>query len=347
MAGTRASARLLTMKDKIGKTKAAPKKWVTITEKDVFEHLEPEQRKEVRRKLHVLKTRKTKNAEEREFLAQDDARKWNEYYSKSRELYDEKAFFAAMQTIHQTMKHAEWFAANTPYPFAKNYHSPILSLASVSCRYLRKLATLGNEHAIREIGQIAVAVCETLDELICKDSKNAEGNAEKMSYSAAQLPYWPMLHFKHTAGNNHFPRVAERLRLGSSCYINVSETANYSLQTPINAFVWQCLREFQDFHQRIYWAQRHQESLDGALANYGCSQEEIEIYRKSFQLPPLTKSNSLSWADTALMPYIRLKFPSLLDVPAFTGINTGPNGRRYAPARKAVIQALKSLARSE
>ena len=76
--------------------------------------------------------------------------------------------------------------------------------------------------------------------------------------------------------------------------------------------------------------------------------DEIPIYKNSFKLAPLTKKNAQSWADTAIMPLVRCRFHDLRQVEELHYLKGkfGPAGKRYAPLRKAVIQALEQLARN-
>ena len=55
----------------------------------------------------------------------------------------------------------------------------------------------------------------------------------------------------HSAGNNHFPRLAQKLNLGVESWANISERAGYSLQTPKNRYAWRILRLFQKAHDLI------------------------------------------------------------------------------------------------
>jgi hypothetical protein len=209
----------------------------------------------------------------------DKATKFPEYFAKSSELsktgvYQEKIHFQAIEIIHLLMDEEEWFADNTPYPFKVIHWSRIASLASLTCRYLRKLALYDNEDAVKTLARLTVEMTETLTELLTSKSESAKNNvkliqelnrrgvcddrkiassAELMQTIAGELPYWPMLRFLNTAANSkkQFQRIAKDLELGKDCPINVSESANYSLETPINSFVWKCLRHFQDVHWHI------------------------------------------------------------------------------------------------
>ena len=142
------------------------------------------------------------------------------------------------------------------------------------CRYLIQSALADDEDSIRTLAGIYGGVDqlywrllngeteaakknrELIDDLnrrgVC-DGRKTESNAELMQSTAEKLPYWPMLRFLNTAANSkkQFRRIAQELKLGSDCPINVSESANYSLETPINYFVWKCLRHFQDVHWHI------------------------------------------------------------------------------------------------
>ena len=210
--------------------------------------------------------------------------KFPEYYAKIGELQktdQEKPFHAAINVIHDCMWEEEWFAQNTPFPF-KLHWSRIALLAGLTCRYLRELALLNNHDAIKTVADITVEMTETLTELLTSESQAAkdnakltaeinnikgvdkravESNAEIMQRVARDIPYWPMLRFLNTAANSkkQFQRIAAQLELGKECPINVSESANYSLETPINSFVWKCLRHFQ----RVHWVVRHDFSGPG------------------------------------------------------------------------------------
>ena len=76
--------------------------------------------------------------------------------------------------------------------------------------------------------------------------------------------------------------------------------------------------------------------------------EDIPIYKDSFNFAPLIKSNAQQWADSGIMPYIRNRFPDLREVEELRNLKekVGPTGKRYAPLRKAVIQAMQQLARN-
>lgn len=183
---------------------------------------------------------------------------------------------------------------------------------------------------------------------------------ERFRLLARELPYWPMLVFKHKAANNHlFEKsadgerpLAEALELGRDCPINVSNRANYSLKTPINEFLWEVLAEFH----RVRWWMKPLENGKGRRTSderwikeiaekTGITPDEVKIHLEACDLPPLDKETSSCWTDKAIMPWIRLRYPDLRILPAFRGTDTGPHGKRYAPARKAVLRGLHNLAR--
>lgn len=180
---------------------------------------------------------------------------------------------------------------------------------------------------------------------------------ERFRLLARELPYWPMLVFRHKSANNHlFEKsadgqrpLAELLELGVDCPINVSSRANYSLKTPVNSFLWDILRE-------LYWGRDWLRSLASkGITGQAAAQtlrdrtdipvDEAALHVIAFSLPPLDKSTSDEWVDAVLMPWIRLKYPDLRQLPAFRSLPVGPTGRRYAVARKMVLRALRNLAR--
>ena len=378
-------------------------KWVKITVDDVLNTLSPEFRKAIEDWEKALscpdgETDKL-TPEQREWREKYHAEKWPQYYALVnhwRKEGNEAQHIQAIKIIHDLDRQATLLAQNTPHPFKVSYSSSLSSLADVSCRYLQSLARRGNQSAIADLAKLAVEMTETLTDLLTGEGAKVEANAHLMRRYAASLPYWPMLQFRHAAANNHFPRVADLLELGKNCPINTTEQANYSLQTPINRFVWGGLKHFDEVH----WIIRHAESsnrqdqtwdeiraagenaervfelvaagkcninpeqqpddpIEKALEPYVFAEadnhrfgiihrDEIPIYKNSFKLDPLTKNNAPTWADTAIMPLVRRRFPDLRQVEELHYLKGkfGPAGKRYAPLRKAVIQALEQLARN-
>src|ERR1700731_1906761 len=298
------------------------------------------------------------------------AMKWAEYDAKQEELREtgnrEARYVAVIKAIHDFAEYDEWFAVNTPYPFRKSHWSNIPILAQVCCRYLQEIARAGNENAIRELASVTVEMTETLMALLRAETKTAKQNAELMQGVSRELPYWPTLHFANTAANNYFPRVAELLELGKECPINVSGSANYSLETPINQFVWSCLRHFQQVHWHIRYeesqGQAHDESLERLIFQEMTPpvahkkfvagmihREEIPIYKVSFRLPPLSKRVAQVWADKAIMPYLDAINTDYFNDPRFRTIQNRKRVKSRSTARaeirKDVIRALNSMAR--
>src|ERR1017187_7452627 len=324
--------------------------------------------------------------------------KFPEYSAKQREFHEnrrerEKQFHAAINVIHDVMGKEEWFAQNTPYPF-KLHWSRVALLADLTCRYLRQIALSNNHRAIKTLAEISVEMTETLTELLTRKSQAAqedarliaeintipgiskyavESNADLMQDIARQIPYWPMLRFLNTAANSkkQFQRIAAQLELGKECPINVSESANYSLETPINSFVWRSLRHFQQVHWHIRHglngpgyghedrpAETFEEALEPIVFFRHQSQrgsrpfatggmikrEDIPIYKASYALPPLTKTTAKNWADKAIVPYVCSKYPDFSKVPEFSDIlkrdGVKTRGQQRKEIRKDIIRAL-------
>lgn len=253
-------------------------------------------------------------------------------------------------TFRSSKKQAEWFAEHTPVPF-RHEHSATTLLATLTVRHLCEMARLRNLEAIRTAGDLAVDLCELLDELLAGESPEVEARADELRYLAERLPYWPMLHFKHRQAVNHFDRLADKLHLGCQCWLKVDGRANFSLQTPINRLLWRCLRHFQEIHD-IVRRDSEKGSLEDKLECYVFDEsgrgmihaDEIPIYRASLELKRLTKDNGKEWVEVAFLPWIRRRQPDFRELRAFDGIDTGPRGRRYAPARRKLIEALRGLA---
>ena len=377
-------------------------KWVRVTAEDVLKSLAPEERKKIEHWGKAVSCHQSEidklTPEQREWRAQYLAQKWPLHDAgerKFRETGNESKFMQAADALHDFYKQADWFAKNTPHPFKLSDYYYISLLAGVSCRYLRRLAERGNHHAITELATLTVEMTETLTDLLAGDPAKVEKNAKLMRHPAATLPYWPMLQFRHAAANNHFRRVADLLELGKECPINATEQAKYSLQTPINRFVWTCLKHFEDVHniirnalnptegnQTIAGMAAAAQNAERVLANVGTGKfnispqnqpedpiekalepyvfeernghtfgmiyrQEIPIYKASCKLAQLTKQNAQQWAEIAIMPYIRIRFPDLRQVEELHYLKKklGATGKRYAPLRKAVIQAMQQLAR--
>jgi len=200
-----------------------------------------------------------------------------------------------------------------------------------------------------------------------------------MQSVARDIPYWPMLRFLNSAANSkkQFQRIADQLELGKECPINVSELANYSLETPINSFVWKCLRHFQRVHRHIRHdykypgfghvdrkAETFEEAVEGIVFTKleppytlrpiivgMIKREDIPIYKASYALPPLTKSTAEEWADKAIVPYVCSKYPDFRNVPEFSNIfkrsGVKTRGQQRAQIRKDIIRSLTSMARRQ
>jgi hypothetical protein len=273
-------------------------------------------------------------------------------------------------SIHHWADEDDWFAEHTPHPFAQVHWSVNHMLASLCCRYLQQSARRGNEDAIRTLADLAVELTETLTELIADETPEADKNAKLVKWIAEELPYWPMLHFRNAAANNHFPRIADKIGLGDKCLVNVSDRANYSLRTPINRLVWRCLRHIKKVQDILAWGEREKKTVAEALApciilelppvrphpivprkNIGgmIHGEEIPIHERCRKLPPLTKSNAEQWADVAIMPLLRVWYPDFYAEPALKMIlkQRNPKSRKaeLTAVRKAVVQQLGGLAR--
>lgn len=377
-------------------------KWVRVTVEDVLRGLSPELREWTeywsRAETCPEDEVATLTAEQRAWRERRVAEKWPRYYAMEemwRKSGNEVRYSQAVAALHEFKRQAGCFAAETPHPFKVEYSSYINSLAGVSCRYLQGLALRGNQKAIADLAKLTVEMTETLTDLLSGSGEKVEANAQLMRRYAASQPYWPMLQFRHAAANNHFPRVADLLELGKHCPINAGEQANYSLQTPINRFVWGGLKHFNEVHwiirdalvprgQAQSWTEivaagenalRHLELVAAGKVNLDLEnqssdpiekalepyvfceaeghrfgiihREEIPIYKESFKLDPLNKDNAQQWADTAIMPLVRKRFPDLRVVEELHYLKgkVGRTGKRYAPVRKAVIQALQQLAR--
>ena len=127
------------------------------------------------------------------------------------------------------------------------------------------------------------------------------------------------------------------------------------MNTPVNRFVWRLLKHFQEIHNILSRSERDKDTVEQALEDYVFGpngggmihRDEIPIYKKSCRLAPLTKTkaSAKAWADVAIMPFVKRRFPDLRQVKSLQGINTGPTGKRHTELRKFVIQHLFQLAR--
>jgi hypothetical protein len=189
---------------------------------------------------------------------------------------------------------------------------------------------------------------ETLDELLSHpNAGTVEHIAEIIRGIAAKVPYWPVLYHRHAAPKKHFRVVADLLHLGAKCPVNASKGAKYQLQTSINRLVWNTLRPFQDAHLILAWAEKHKKTAEEALS-WTTLRKETPLFKRSYRLKPLTKSTAEKWADTAIMPMLRVRYPDFYAEPVLKTIleKRNPKSREaeFTAIRKAVIQSLRSLA---
>jgi hypothetical protein len=329
--------------------------------------------------------------------------KFPEYSKKLGELSNperDRRFDLAMRAFENFAEEDKWFAINYPYPSRVTHWSKTGMFAQKLCRRLMEIALYDNQNAIKTLASITVEMTETLTELLTKKSSAAkqneelikelnekcaanialEENAELLRDVASELPYWPMLRFLNAAANSEkqFQRIAEQLELGKECPINVSKSANYSLETPINSFVWKCLRHFQKVHSFIqrqkdmrcnfYITEKEFEEklFEAEIARIVfevveppislrrivrglISESDIGIYKVSCTLPPLTKSTAKVWTDKAIIPYVCSNFPDFSKVPEFvgslkrSGVNT--RGEQRREIRRDILRSLTSMAR--
>lgn len=300
--------------------------------------------------------------EQQEFAKQYKARKWTEYDRRNAELREakpdrEQRYIAIISELHDYHKNALWFAENTPYPFRVKFHPTETEIiASATVRNLCEIARHGNESAIRDVARLAITLCECLDELLARETPESDHAAELMRWESERLPYWPFLQTTHTAGRNHFPRLAEKLQLGKESWLSVSESSLYSLQTPRNRYLWRTLRLFQEAHdiieRELKASQRGEADYWPKLAHWTVmSNVEKDIARKSFNLGRPTKANASDWIDQAIMPFINERETDFQAVPEF--ISIAPEKRypkRYQQRkaiRKALLEGLMSIAPEE
>jgi hypothetical protein len=338
-------------------------------------------------------------------LPQSVKQEWNnltktkEYQESVWSLMESKKhqrYLDAINSINEIMEDEEQLSQKTPYLF-QTYPSRIEAIAHLTCTLLRQIALYNNHDAIRGLAILTIGMTETLTELLTKKSQSVieceqivaeinkipgigkievESNAQVMRAVARNFPYWPMLRFRNAAANSEkqFHRIAEELELGKKCQINVSERANYSLETPINSFVWKCLTHFRSVHSWVQFGFRHggqdygpantfEEAVEfmvkfeksakpvrrPAKSHGIIKREDIPIYKISVSLPPLTKSTVKEWTDKAVLPYVCSNYPDFSKVPEFAGClkrsGVKTRGGQRREIRRDILRSLISMAR--
>lgn len=186
-----------------------------------------------------------------------------------------------------------------------------------------------------------------------------ERRPKLFQYWAQEQPYLPMLVFKHKAAyRKRFSRLAESTDLGSRCPINVSPRANYSLETPINARVFDILMNFKHARDWITFARsrdpniawRKGATIEDQLAEQAGLLRKLQpVYLAAYDLPPLSKSTAQKWADVYVIPYLEHSGVDLLSEPEFATIRNRKRVKSTATmraeVRKDVIRSLVGLAR--
>lgn len=203
-------------------------------------------------------------------------------------------------------------------------------------------------------------------ETMCDLTKALEGFSEThaawLRHAAGDVPYWPMLRFHHEEANNHFDRLAQAIGLGKTCAIRV-DGAKYSLEVPINAYLFRVLRCFQymDWLMRESKAAQHLGDDYIHRANWfgrKLTDAEMTLFKHVATLPPLvaTPESVRQWVDEAIMPFIfteecegKQDLAKLLAVPAFAAyLKNRRNINKYSDGRRAIrntiLQQLRGLA---
>lgn len=156
--------------------------------------------------------------------------------------------------------------------------------------------------------------------------------------------------------------MAQAIGLGESCAIRV-EGAKYSLEVPINNYLFGVLRCFQEMTRLVEESVEFPELGDGFIHrvnrfNRPLSEEEMALFKLAAELPPLVNSKEVvrRWVDEAIMPFILIQecggkkdLEKLLAVPKFAeflrnrkGISSYSDARRAI--RNAILQQLPGLA---
>jgi hypothetical protein len=192
-------------------------------------------------------------------------------------------------------------------------------------RVMLRLAGVGHKDALRQLLFYIYEAVEKLETL-------GESQPEMLSEFAQLRADWPVMLCRHESSNKLVSSYLDRIHLGTKCLINAdgTNTAKYSLRTPINRFVWRKLKR-----------------MPFSIALMSDVPEIAAINLKA--LPELTKATAKIWADKALMPYICAMIEDFSKVPAFraalrrSGVRT--RGQQRREIRKDIIRALQSLAR--
>lgn len=275
-------------------------------------------------------------------------REQGKYWEKKGEFNKthETRSFAAIDAIHSFYDEARWFAEHTPHAFKTTHSTPITNLAGLSCRYLQDLARRGNEDSIRELARLAVSLTETVDNLLSTPNPSILENVRPI---AEKLPYWPTLVYRHGIPRRRFTDIADMLRLGAKCPLNVTKSAKYAVQTPINRLVWGLLRHFNEVHDIIARGEHDKKTVEETMRSY-IWRNETKIYKRSYKLKSLTKANAALWADKAILPLLQARYADFSAVPILKRILDKCDPRPKSPKaeltaiRKTVIQSLQSLA---
>ena len=217
--------------------------------------------------------------------------------------------------------------------------------------------TAGSEGVESENGDsFFVELAQVLVELVGYLESMCERHPERFRYLARELPHWPALVTKHTAGyRKRFERIAGQgfLDLGAECPLDTSPRAMYRLETPVCGLIWELVfrdwlavsagvralrRKARESSQQTE-AETERTEIEKAVA-WSCETDpEREIFRAAFALGDLNKETAEVWADQFVIPYLRFKQPDWRKLPAlakFMG-KKGGDTRAEREIRRAVL----------
>jgi hypothetical protein len=203
------------------------------------------------------------------------------------------------------------------------------------------------------------SLLHALTEAVRFFESECEKHPQLFRHWAQEQPFLPMLVFRNKAAyQKRFNRLADAVCLGKRCPINVSPRANYSLETPINAKVFEVLMDFLWARDWIQFARkcepetawRKGATLESQLAEQADMPRQMQpIYFAACELPPLTKATASKWADRYVMPYLDSTNVDYLNAPEHRMIRRRKRVKSRSTARaevrKDVIRALIGMAR--
>lgn len=135
---------------------------------------------------------------------------------------------------------------------------------------------------------------------------------EHIGAAARRMHGWPMLAHRHTNNRRLFNELASKLELGADYPLDAGEGARFRPDTPLVRYLDPLIRRIHIVCEELGDVELKTTEDERSMLLHlwwwrldePPSDEELAALRAARELPPLTKTTAIEWAEKALVPLI-------------------------------------------